>query len=539
MKSLIDLPEMPNEFLPYNRNDKNDVIKVLSMQIGKYKRQGMLDGFEDIDMAFMALLIDAGFNENQIIEAFRLVYLNDFNFEITLNMYERTIARINNAEQIRGAGSFISKIKESGLDNIEIFVKQLSIKEKSASQDQSNYSTCVESQPLIESLLKWNDIWNLDVNIEYILEGLIPLGSIILLFGRGGIGKTSLCMQFARAIASGKVFWGLKTIKTPVYYIDFENPLAILKERAEKIGKTDNLFVWHISNKIPPPRLDSNEWEQYKQLPIGLLIIDTLRAAHLSDENDSRQMALIMQRLKELRELGFTIILLHHTPKGNENTYKGSTVILDLADHILGLEEVKKGDDRVEFSGDNYYKLGVRIKTRFNPFSISLKYNPDIKGFDIAQQVQQEDDFTKIYNLIVDLKNIKEELPIQSEIIAKAIKELKLGDKKIRALLNAGEGKYWNSTKMPERNNSRVFELITDAVDPLDSDIDINEAQATDEPIKNTSLSVCQPIGGYKLTNSHKTKSQGLETSINKGLDKEFEFVSQSLFPDEPKTNYF
>ncbi|MBF0541239.1 MAG: AAA family ATPase [Nitrospirae bacterium] len=391
-----------------------------------------------------------------------------------------------------------------------------------------------ESRPLIDSLLKWNDILKLDVHIEYILEGLIPSCSIILLFGRGGIGKTSLLMQAARSIAEGLPIWGLKTIKTPVYYIDFENPLAVLKERAEKIGQSDNLFVWHICNEIQPPRLDSNDWKRYKELPAGLLIIDTLRAANLSDENDSRQMALIMQRLKELRELGFTIILLHHTPKGNDNTYKGSTVLLDLADHILGMEEIKSGEERVEFDADNIYKLGVRIKTRYNPFEIFLRFNPDIKGFEIAQS-PQDDDFHKIYDLIIGLINDKGELPIQSEIIAKAIKDLKLTNKKVRSLLNSGEGKYWKSKKIPERRNSRVFEPIPDC----GNDIDIPDVDDTTKPIEKTSLSVCQPIGGDKLPNSPKNKNQRLETCMNKGIGKKREFVSQSLFPDMPKTNYF
>jgi RecA-family ATPase len=227
-----------------------------------------------------------------------------------------------------------------------------------------------EPKSLLSSLLKWNDIFTLDVRTEYLLSKLIPRQSINLLFGRGGIGKTSLCMQIGRAVAGGLPFGDLQTIFTPVYYVDFENPLAVLKERVEKIGESDNLYVWHISNEIQPPKLDSNAWELYKQLPPGLIIFDTFRASHLSDENDSRPMSMIMGRLKELREMGFTILLLHHTPKGNENTFKGSTAILDLCDHVLGLEEVKDLDgEHTEFDCQNLYKLGTRIKTRYDPIA--------------------------------------------------------------------------------------------------------------------------------------------------------------------------
>ena len=293
---------------------------------------------------------------------------------------------------------------------------------------------------LLSSLLKWNDILALDVRTEYILERLIPRNGITLLFGRGGIGKTSLCMQIARAVASGLSFDVLKTMGSPVYYIDFENPLAVLKERAEKIGQAENLYVWHISNEIQPPKLDSIGWELYKQLPPGLLIVDTLRASHLSDENDSKPMSLIMGRLKELREMGFTVLLLHHTPKGNENTFKGSTALLDLCDHVLGLEEVKDSENEtIEFACQNLYKLGTRIKTRYEPHSIYLTFNAEIKGFNVAV----DPDIEKMEGI----RDVLSEPMKQKELREKASKEMDLPDKEVRRLLKKGAGLYWNTEK--------------------------------------------------------------------------------------------
>ena len=74
-----------------------------------------------------------------------------------------------------------------------------------------------------------------------------------------------------------------------------------------------------------------------------MIIFDTLRSAQSKDENNSQDMAFIMGRLKELRDLGFTVLILHPTPKSNERTYKGSTAIIDLCDQALGLYRVKSG----------------------------------------------------------------------------------------------------------------------------------------------------------------------------------------------------
>lgn len=307
------------------------------------------------------------------------------------------------------------------------------------------------TKPLISSLLKWNDILSLDVHVEYVLENIIPKGSITLLFGRGGIGKTSLSLQIAHAVAEGRTFCNLKTIKAPVYYIDFENPLAVLKERVEKIGKAENLYIWHISCDPMPPKLDKLDWELYKQLPPGLIIFDTLRAANLADENDSKPIALIMTRLKELRELGFTIVLLHHTPKGNENIFKGSTAILDLTDHVLGLEEVK-GTGTIEFDLENLYQFGTRKKTRYDPYSMYLTFNPDKKGFDAAENpnITKLNDIQEVLNKCAN--------PLNQTEFKKLIKD-KFGypEHETRRLIKKGEGTHWKKQKSDGGRNEYQF----------------------------------------------------------------------------------
>jgi len=341
---------------------------------------------------------------------------------------------------------------------------------------------------LLSSLLKWNEIATLNVQTEYLLQNLIPKGSITLLFGRGGIGKTSLSLQIARAIAEGVPFGGLQTIKTSVYFIDFENPLSILKERVEKIGQADNLWVWHISNNPMPPRLDSLQWELYKKLPPGLLIFDTLRASHLSDENNSQDMAIVISRLKELREMGFTILLLHHTPKGNEGIYKGSTALLDLVDHCLGLEELKKGDESIEFDAENIYRLGVRIKTRYEPHYIFLKFNPDIKGFEVAKDPDYE-----VIEAIHELLKDKNELNT-NQVYELVKKELDIKSKaQVLKLLKKGEGKYWNT----EKRGRAVFyspivqPIYSQTLRPINENglisVKKNNQQSLDNPIKSNS----------------------------------------------------
>jgi RecA/RadA recombinase len=291
----------------------------------------------------------------------------------------------------------------------------------------------------------FGELSRLDVKVEYLIEGLIPKQAITMIFGPGGIGKSYLCLQLGSCVADGKPFCGLPTIKSYTYYIDFENPWRELCRRAKVLdpSSTSSMPVWHLSNPVQPPRLDSKDWPVLKTLPPGLLIIDSLRASHLLDENSSKDMALIMGRLKELRELGFTLILIHHTPKLDSRIYKGSTAIIDLCDHALGLERVKAvgSDQTVEDDNEDLpFRLGVRQKTRFAPFKTFLMFNPD-HGFSRADDPDGAS--------LVDMKALLEEgFDLnQSEFYRKVKTELGFTKGVFRRLLRKGTGSFWTETK--------------------------------------------------------------------------------------------
>ncbi|HBH87262.1 MAG TPA: hypothetical protein DDY17_06655 [Syntrophaceae bacterium] len=178
---------------------------------------------------------------------------------------------------------------------------------------------------IIDCLESWNAIRSMEIIIEWVVDRLIPRNSITLVFGKGGIGKTWLLLAIARCIGLGDSWLGFHTIQASVFFIDFENPVAVLNIRTNKLGEAENVYFWRSNNpELKAPRLDSKDWKLYKQLPAGsVLIFDTLRASQGGDENASDAMARVMNRLKELRDMGFTVILLHHTAKNSDKVAKG------------------------------------------------------------------------------------------------------------------------------------------------------------------------------------------------------------------------
>jgi hypothetical protein len=323
------------------------------------------------------------------------------------------------------------------------------------------YSEIKTPQDILSRLETWEEIRGMEIQVEWIVNKIIPKDAVTLLYGRGGIGKTWLVLGLARAIANGEDFQGYSTVKTPVVYIDFENPVSVLNSRTQKIGKTEGVVFWRGNNeKLKPPKLDSREWVIYKLLsPGSVLIFDSLRSSQNKDENSSQDMGLVMDRTKELRDLGFTIIILHHTPKNSDRVSKGSTAIVDLSDHIIGFHKVKKkqegqtGPDVLVDDEDDIeealYRFGTGEKTRFEPFRFYLTFNPD-RGFELAPDPQEV--HLKAMHGILDKLG-----PLNKTAFVEACRGLNLSKGKSNRMLHIGDGRYWTITDDKKANNRKIF----------------------------------------------------------------------------------
>jgi archaellum biogenesis ATPase FlaH len=304
--------------------------------------------------------------------------------------------------------------------------------------------------PTLEDLFNFGAL-----EIEWDLEKLIPAKSIVIFQGKARSEKTFLALQIGSAIADGREIFNLTTCRKTTYYIDFENPLTEICRRAQILGPS-SMKVWHLGHDPKPPRLDSEDWETYKLLSPGVLIFDSLRSAHFLDENNSRDMTLILSRLKELRQLEFTIIAIIHTQKIDEKKFRGSGAIVDQADHILGLYRADC-EDREPFDTDSVFRFGTIEKTRFEPFEIFLKFNPK-RGFERTTSPEFET-MRAIHEFLIDYCRTNE-APVQSKLVSGLKENLSLPERQIRKFLSQGEGVFWTSRKVKNVKNARVYSPI-------------------------------------------------------------------------------
>lgn len=190
-------------------------------------------------------------------------------------------------------------------------------------------------------------------------------GTVGGLVSPGGTGKSMLAAQLALMVATGletirgiseHAAWQHITVGR-VHYASFEDGEEEAGARLHSIWQSlgnqasaddlktaaANLSVETLNGLRPPNLLDGGEWADWMvQACSGkrLVIIDTLRMAHLGDENDSADMAQLLAVMQgAAMQTGTAVLFLHHISKGaaqsgqgdSQQAARGSSVITDNA----------------------------------------------------------------------------------------------------------------------------------------------------------------------------------------------------------------
>lgn len=180
---------------------------------------------------------------------------------------------------------------------------------------------------------------------DRILGGGMVKGSLILMGGEPGIGKSTLALQIA-----------LATPGRTVLYVSGEESEGQVKLRAKRLdGKNENCFIY---NETEPESVLT----QAGAIKPGLLIIDsiqTLSSSMLESSAGSvtqvRECAAMM--LRYAKESGVPVILIGHITK--DGTLAGPKVLEHIVDVVL------------QFEGDGNYVFRILrpVKNRFGSTS--------------------------------------------------------------------------------------------------------------------------------------------------------------------------
>ena len=184
-----------------------------------------------------------------------------------------------------------------------------------------------------------------DEELNRVLGGGIVPGSIVLLGGDPGIGKSTLLLQLALQMRNKKVL-----------YVSGEESEKQIKMRADRINRTsENCFILCETST-------QNIFQQIEQLQPYILVADSVQTLHTSMIDStpgsvSQIRSCTGELLKFAKETGTAVFLIGHITK--DGALAGPKILEHMVDTVL------------QFEGDrnHVYRILRTIKNRFGSAS--------------------------------------------------------------------------------------------------------------------------------------------------------------------------
>lgn len=164
----------------------------------------------------------------------------------------------------------------------------------------------------------------------FVVDGLLADGSVNIIVGDSGIGKSPLLIQLGLSVAAGVEFCDIPTLQGPVLYVDCENG----KESFQEIAR--NLII-HMGLGGPPPAFTvySPNWDPRPDanpevlltlhdlvaaLRPRLIVVDPLRMIWPRAEGKNEEAVAMVQFQRKLsRDYGGAWVNIHHCRKPSQD----------------------------------------------------------------------------------------------------------------------------------------------------------------------------------------------------------------------------
>ena len=181
-----------------------------------------------------------------------------------------------------------------------------------------------------------------DLELDRVLGGGLVAGSVILIGGEPGIGKSTLMLQLAMSISGKKIL-----------YISGEESEQQIKMRAERINAAPDADCYILTETST-----QNIFKQIETLVPDIVIVDsiqTLHSAHIESTpgSVSQVRECTAELLRFAKETDTPVLLIGHITK--DGTIAGPKILEHMVDTVL------------QFEGDRHhiYRILRSIKNRF------------------------------------------------------------------------------------------------------------------------------------------------------------------------------
>lgn len=261
---------------------------------------------------------------------------------------------------------------------------------------------------------------------KMIMGELLYEQTVTMLFAETGVGKSMLAFQLANAITRGESILELKNESSPqpILFLDFENGEKVFEKRYSEQSIIEGKEIWHnhfdwdekayfidpkYSNEYTVPTKNATEWwfkwikEMAKKAGAKIIFIDNLFSLIQEGgiESTKEVKPLLTQLLDMKKAEGWTVIVIHHTPKRSNgslsrNDLAGSSNLSNLVDAVIGIGKSYYNEDE----SSRYIKqikaprFTETVYGEFNVISAKIeRIRPNFLGFSRIELMDFEQEF--------------------------------------------------------------------------------------------------------------------------------------------------
>ena len=206
--------------------------------------------------------------------------------------------------------------------------------------------------------------------VKWLVHKVIKAEGLYCIYGASGSGKTFLTLDMLLSIATGRKWFGMKTMQVPVTYLCLESRNAIAMR----------IRAWEMNNQTCPSNFkqvhDDFDFKNKKDIlelaevinnsnmNHGIVAIDTFNASiHGLDENSSRDMGVVLQNLKLLSKLTHCAVgVVHHSGKDSSQGMRGHSSLHGAFDNIIEVKSASYSSWRLVKNKDEEGNISFNFK---------------------------------------------------------------------------------------------------------------------------------------------------------------------------------
>ena len=293
-------------------------------------------------------------------------------------------------------------------------------------------------------------------DLEWLAEGLIPLGGLSAVTGAPKSFKTFLVQDLAISVVTGKPFLGKFPVATgKVLFIDEENPRRTTVKRFKGMGASSTKEIVLLARKgvrMDKPKSVAALLRFVEKMQPRLIVIDSLTKVHSKNENQSNEMSDVFTEIKKLLADDRAVVVIHHHNKASRNDRRGEGASIRGSGNIYAELDAHLAVDRTGADRRDIIVTqgALRDAEELKPFSASLAM--DENG---SVRFTYKGELNEKQAAFVSAVNAVRELFTSAEIrltVDECVKETELAIKIVREALKKLEDDKVLTHKQGHRN---------------------------------------------------------------------------------------